>query len=198
MPIKSSFCQRKYTRAGPYEKYLRTAHANLDIVLSSTVGNTSSTNTNSDVKPDLLYHEGQEQFDFDDESQPGPTEYALDALTEDVAHESDSKILDDFTTSLPGRLEHFEQAGETIAEVNGFEHKHHSLCDDLWALFLYCNILDYVRYLLRQVVYRDNLVYAQLREYDYSRKRIYTEMHTADCWWDVQVLLPNLFYASVC
>ena len=55
MPIKCAFCRRKYARAGPYEKYLRTAHANLDIVLASTVRY-----TNRDAETDLLHHEGQE------------------------------------------------------------------------------------------------------------------------------------------
>ena len=49
------------------------------------------------------------------------------------------------------------------------------------------DVLGCVRYLLRQISYRDDLVYAPRREYDPTGYRIYAEMHTADWWWDVQV-----------
>jgi len=51
----------------------------------------------------------------------------------------------------------------------------------------YRNVLGCIRYLLRQIAYRDNLVYAPRHEYDSTGQRIYAEMHTADWWWDVQV-----------
>jgi len=62
--------------------------------------------------------------------------------------------------------------------------------------FFYRNVLDCVRYLLRKIAYCDDLVYAPRREYDQSGQRIYAEMHTADLWWDVQVLLRSLFYVK--
>ena len=58
--------------------------------------------------------------------------------------------------------------------------------------FFYRNILDCVRYLLRQIAYRDDFVYAPRREYDSEGQRVYSEMHTAHWWWDVQVQCPNL------
>jgi len=62
--------------------------------------------------------------------------------------------------------------------------------------FFYRNVLDCVRYLLRQIAYRDDLIYAPRREYDQSGQRIYAGMHTADWWWDVQVLPRSLFYVK--
>jgi len=59
-------------------------------------------------------------------------------------------------------------------------------------LFFYRNVLDCIRYLLRQIAYHDDLVYVPRCEYDQSGQRIYAEMHTADCWWDVQVLSRSL------
>jgi len=53
--------------------------------------------------------------------------------------------------------------------------------------FFYRNVLDCVRYLLRQIAYRDDFVYVLRHEYDSTGQRIYAEMHTADSWWDVQV-----------
>ena len=51
--------------------------------------------------------------------------------------------------------------------------------------FYYRNNIDCVRYLFRQVVYRWNMIYAAIREYDSSGERLYSEMHTADWWWDI-------------
>ena len=53
--------------------------------------------------------------------------------------------------------------------------------------FYYRKALDCVRYLVRQVAYRSDIVYAPIREYDSSGERLYSEMHTADWWWDTQV-----------
>jgi len=46
--------------------------------------------------------------------------------------------------------------------------------------FSYRNVLDCVRYLLRQITYQDNLVYAPRCEFDPNGERIYAEMHTPD------------------
>ena len=53
--------------------------------------------------------------------------------------------------------------------------------------FNYQNMIDCVRYLIREVVYSSDMVYAPIREYDSSGERLYSEMHTADWWWDMQV-----------
>ena len=98
IPIKCAFCHIKYAQAGPYEKHLRTAHANLDIVLASTVRY-----TNNNQETDLLHHEEQERLDSDYESEPEPTGHELDAYTDDIAHESDTEILGNSSASLPDR-----------------------------------------------------------------------------------------------
>ena len=50
--------------------------------------------------------------------------------------------------------------------------------------FFYRKVPGCIRYLLRQITYRDDLVYALRHEYEYDStgERIYGEMHTAD-WW---------------
>jgi hypothetical protein len=55
------------------------------------------------------------------------------------------------------------------------------------TVFYYRNVIDCVRYLIRQVAYRPDMVYAPIREYDSSGDRLYSEMHTADWWWETQV-----------
>ena len=53
--------------------------------------------------------------------------------------------------------------------------------------FYYRNIESCVHYLIRQVAYRADMVYAPVCEYDSSGDRLYSEMHTADWWWETQV-----------
>jgi len=53
--------------------------------------------------------------------------------------------------------------------------------------FYYRNSIDCVRYLIRQVAYSSDMVYAPIPEYDSSGERLYSEMHTADWWWDMKV-----------
>ena len=219
------------------------------------------------METSILYHrEASELQDSDYESDPDPTGHELDAFT---AHQSD--ILDDSTSSLPGRQEQYPHAGEAIGDVDGFEQEHSKLCEDPWAPFssahsfklaswfiqgkvpksrineyfssglgnstlvsynsmhtlenhlwsldpyspypqwfqgqvedskrtlpfFYRNVLDCVRYLLRQIAYQDDLVYTPRREFDHNDERIYVEMHTADWWWDVQVHRPNLLCGIV-
>ena len=238
MPSKCPFCRRKYIRSGAYEKHLRTAPANIDIVLASTVRDTLSVETSI-----LHYREAGKLPDSDYESDPHPTEHELDTFT---AHQSDTEIPDDSTFSLPGRQEHYPRAGGAIGDVDGFEQEHTKLCEDLWAPFnsahgfklaswfiqgkvpksrineyfsiglgnstlvgyssmhtlenhlwsldpynpclqwfegqvedskrtlpfFYRNVLDCVRYPLRQIAYQDDLVYAQRREFDHNNERI--------------------------
>ena len=48
------------------------------------------------------------------------------------------------------------------------------------STFYYRHALACVRYLVRQVAYRSDMVYAPIREYDSSGERLYSEMHRAD------------------
>jgi len=59
--------------------------------------------------------------------------------------------------------------------------------------FFYRMVLDCVIYLLHQIAYRDDFLYAPRREYDTNGQRIYAEMHAADWWWDLQVQPHNPF-----
>ena len=266
MPRKCSFCRKKYTQACAYEKHLRAAHANLDIILASTILYTSSAITyNNDTETDQLHHEGHEGPDSDYESDPDST-----GREHDTFNESDTEMLNSTLGPLAGKLTHYEGSGETVPDVNGFDQACDNLTEDPWSPFtsahgfklaswfiqskvsksqineyftnglgnsalvgynskhtlenylrildpysaylqwfeeqvedgcrnvpfFYRNLLNCVRYLLCQIAYRDDLVYAPWREYDHSGNRVYAEMHTADWWWDVQVQPPNPFYGN--
>jgi len=53
--------------------------------------------------------------------------------------------------------------------------------------FYYRNGIDCVRFLIRQVAYRSEMVYVPVPEYNSRGERLYSEMNTADWWWDTQV-----------
>jgi len=63
----------------------------------------------------------------------------------------------------------------------------------------YHNVLGCVRYLIRQIIYRDDLVDPLRHEYNSTGQRIYAEMHTADWWSYVQVEHPSptLFWKTL-
>ena len=271
MPSKCSFCRKKYTQAGAYEKQVRTAHANLDIILAYTLRYTTSAITyNIDTEADLLHHEGHEGPVSDYESCPDSSGRDHDAFIDDIADESDTEMLSGSPGSLAGKLTHYEGSGEAVEEVNRFEQECDIQSQDPWAPytsahgfklaswfiqnkvsksqineyftnrlgnsslagynpmhtlenhlrildpyraylqwfegeiedgsrtvpFFYRNVLESVRYLLRQIAYRDDFVYTPRREYDHRENRQYAEMHTADWWWEVQVQVPNPFYGN--
>jgi hypothetical protein len=53
--------------------------------------------------------------------------------------------------------------------------------------FVCRDIMECVKWLLRQPAHKDHLVYAPVREFDDQGRRRYHDMHTADWWWNVQV-----------
>jgi hypothetical protein len=57
--------------------------------------------------------------------------------------------------------------------------------------FWYRDVLETARYLLAQPAYRHHLVYAPVQEFDKSGSRVYSEMNTADWWWETQMQLPR-------
>jgi len=70
MRVKCSFCRKRSERAGAYETHLRSAHANLDIVLASTIRN-PPVDVLTDWGTDLSdANEPIEHSDSDNESDP--------------------------------------------------------------------------------------------------------------------------------
>ena len=127
MPSKCPFCRRKYSRSGAYEKHLRTAHASLDIVLSTEQYNNIQTG-------ELLHADTSERQDSDYESDPGPAGLEPDAFGPDNAYECDAEVFDT-TTACAGKQNHFEDAGEVIGDVAGYEDEPSNLWADPWAPF---------------------------------------------------------------
>ena len=52
----------------------------------------------------------------------------------------------------------------------------------------YClNMVSCVRCLIWHVAYKEDMIYAPIRKYDSYGDQLYSEMHTADWWWETQV-----------
>jgi len=133
MPTICPFCRRIYILSGAYEKHLRTGHANLDIVLASTVGYPSSRDIINEVERSILHHpEGSELETSHYESNPDPTGQERDAFS---AHESDTEIPDDSTSSLPGKQEHYPRSRAEIGDVDGVAQENSNPCENPWAPF---------------------------------------------------------------
>jgi len=272
MPVKCSCCRKRYERAGAYETHLRSAHANLDIVLASSIRNPPAdvlTDRGSDLSD---ANEPIEHFDSDYKAHPaGDTAGSeRDAPDNTLRREPETKVLEDNTYPVAAEQEDYTGAREAIGEIKQYKEECRDLSENPWAPlasapgfklaswvieskvsktrindyfsngivnstsvgygsmqtlenllqhldpyspylqsleghvengqrtlpFFYRNVLDCVRYLLRQIAYCDVLVDTPRREYDQSGQRIYAEMHTADWWLDVEVLPCSLFYVK--
>jgi len=127
MPNKCPFCRWKYSRSGAYEKHLRNAHANLNIVLASTIKYASSPTTNDNKGSNILRHEGHLRLYSDYESDPDPTGHTYSGF-DDISHESDTEILNETASPLPSKPMLYERARESIGDVKGVEQEQSNLC----------------------------------------------------------------------
>jgi len=67
-----------------------------------------------------LPHEGHHRLDSDYESYPDPTGHGYGAF-DNISYESDTKILNETASRLPSKPILYEGAGESKADVEGFE-----------------------------------------------------------------------------
>jgi hypothetical protein len=59
------------------------------------------------------------------------------------------------------------------------------------VFYLFRNPIHIVQYLLRQRAYKEEMVYSPVKEFNPSNgHRLFSEMHTADWWWETQASLP--------
>jgi len=236
MLVKCSFCRKRSERAGAYETHVRSAYANRDIVLASTIRNPPA-DVLTDRWTDLSdANEPIEHSHSDYESDPaGNTARSeRDAPDDTLRRKPETEVLEDNTYPVGAEQEDYPYAGEAIGEVKEYKEEYRDLCENPWAPFasaqgfklaswfieskvsktrikdyflnsignstsigyssmhtlekllrhldpyspylqwleghvvdgqrtlpfFYQNVLDCVRYLLRQIAYRDDLVYA--------------------------------------
>jgi hypothetical protein len=53
--------------------------------------------------------------------------------------------------------------------------------------FFFRDVIECIQYLLCQKVFAEDLIFEPKREFDRQGFRVYTEMHTANWWWETQV-----------
>jgi len=137
MPVKCSFCRKRYERAGASETYLRTAHANHEIVLVSTIRNppgdllTDRGINLSDANEPIAHS------DSDYESDPaGDTAGSeRDAPDDTLRREPETEVLEDNTYLVAAEQEDYPGAGEAIGEVKVYKEECRDLCEKPWAPF---------------------------------------------------------------
>jgi hypothetical protein len=74
---------------------------------------------------------------------------------------------------------------------NSWSTQEMEFCGSTETLY-YRNPVQIISYLLRQRAYVNDLVYAPIREFNTDGERVYSEMHTAEWWWETQVKLFHL------
>jgi len=113
---------------------MRNAHANLDIVLASTIKYAFSPTTNYNKGSNILPNEGHLRLESDYESDPDPTGHAYGTF-DDISHKSDTEILNETASPLPSKPMLYEGAGESIGDVKSFGQEQSNLCQHPWSPF---------------------------------------------------------------
>jgi len=119
MPVKCSFCRPRYERAGAYKTHLRSAYANLDIVLASTIRNPPA-DVLTDRGTDLSdANEPIEHCDSDYESDPaGDTAGSeRDAPDDKLRQEAEPDVVDDNTYQVTVEQEDIRAPGKPLERL---------------------------------------------------------------------------------
>ena len=138
MPSKWAFWCKKFTQAGAYEKHLRTAYSNLDIILASTVRYTSSAIAhNTDTETELLHQERYKLWNFHYESDPDSAGREHQAFNDNTANASDrgGERANRTPALLASKEIDYVSSGGAVGDINSFEQECDDLSEDPWALF---------------------------------------------------------------
>jgi len=98
-------------------------HANLDIVLASTIKYASLQTTNDNKGSNILPRAGHLRLDSDYESDPDPTGHRYGAF-DDISHECDTEILNETLSPLPSKPMLYEGVGESCNDprIGSYNH----------------------------------------------------------------------------
>jgi len=116
MPVKCSFCRPRYEGAGAYKTHLRSAYANLDIVLASPIRNPPA-DVLTDRGTDLSdANDPIEHCDSDYESDPaGDTAGSeRDAPDDKLRQEAETDVVDDNTYQVTMEREDIRAPGKPL------------------------------------------------------------------------------------
>ena len=139
MPVKCSFCRKRNKRAVGYKTHLRSAHANLDIVLASTIWNPLA-------PADVLNDQGTDVSDANEQFEHSNSDYESDPARDTLGSERDAprdtfmrepetEVLEDNPYPVAAEQEDYPGSGEAIGEVKEYNAECRDLCENQWALF---------------------------------------------------------------
>jgi len=191
MPNKCPFCRLKYSRSAAYEKHQRNAHANLDIVLGSTIKYASSPTTNDKKGSNILPHEGHHRLDSHYELDPDPTGHVYGAF-DDISHESDTKILNETASPLPSKPMLYEGAGESIGDVKSFQQEQSNLCQHPWSPFSSAHGIKLASWFIEGKVPKSRINEYFSSGHCNASSAVYSSMHTLENL--LQALDPHSAY----
>ena len=50
----------------------------------------------------------------------------------------------------------------------------------------HCNILSVLAFLIGHFLFKEDMVYSPICQFNAKGHKIYNKAHTADCWWEIQ------------
>ena len=130
MLVKSSFCRNRYEPAGAYETYLRSAHANHDIVVASTIQNPPA---------DILTSRGTELSEANEPIEHSDSDYKpdpagdtagsqRDAPDNTLRREPETEVLADNTPPVAAEEEDYPRAGKPLERLKSIRNN-----AEIWA-----------------------------------------------------------------
>jgi len=120
---------QRYARAGPYETHLRSAHANLDIVLASTIRNAPA-DVLTDRGTDLSdANKPMEHSDSDYKSDPAGETTGSERDTPDdrLRREPETEVLEDHRYAVAAEQEDYPGAGKPLERLKSIR-KNAGIC----------------------------------------------------------------------
>lgn len=70
------------------------------------------------------------------------------------------------------------------------EAKFFSDTENAFKPFYFRPIDEMIKHFFKQPAFRDHLIYKPIRDFNASGDRVYSDLHTADWWWEEQVQKP--------
>jgi len=129
MPVKCSFCLKRYEHAGAYETHSRRAHANLDIVLASSIRNppadvlTDRGTDLSDANEPIVHSDS----DYESDAAGDTAGSERDAPDDTLKREPETEVLEDNTYPVATEQEDYLGAGKPLERLKSIR-KNAGIC----------------------------------------------------------------------
>jgi len=132
IPIKFSFCRRRYINSGGYEKDIRIANSKRNIKVAS-----SCTNLINDSERDISNTSDLSErpdSDYQSEQSNHPGAYKGDEIPNMPMKNTNTKASEEHTSERP-QQNHYTDTGEAIGDVQEYQEDHTFLFKNPWVPF---------------------------------------------------------------